>query len=111
MMDSSDDLNIFSEENKNQSGDHVNHHEHTDSVLKRLARIEGHVRGVKRMVEEGYSCPDVLIQIAALRAALNSVGQVILEDHLKSCMVKAVQDGDFEDAFRDLKNSLDRFIG
>lgn len=91
--------------------DHVNQHEHTDSVLKRLARIEGHVRAVKRMVEEGTSCPEVLVQIAAVRSALNSVGQVILEDHLKSCMVKAVHDGDFEEAFRDLTNSLDRFIG
>jgi DNA-binding FrmR family transcriptional regulator len=53
----------------------------------------------------------VLVQISAVRSALNSVGQVILEDHLKSCMVTAVQDGKFEDAFRDLKTSLDRFIG
>jgi DNA-binding FrmR family transcriptional regulator len=56
-------------------------------------------------------CPDVLVQIAAVRSALNSVGQVILEDHLRSCMVKAVHDGDFEDAMRDLKKSLDQFIG
>jgi CsoR family transcriptional regulator, copper-sensing transcriptional repressor len=91
--------------------DNNNHHEHTDSVVKRLARIEGHVRAVKRMVEEGTPCPDVLIQIAAVRSALNSVGQVILEDHLQSCMVKAVHDGNFEESYKDLKTSLDRFIG
>lgn len=56
-------------------------------------------------------CPDELVQIAAVRAALNGVGQLILEDHMQGCMVKAAQDGDFEDAFRDLKKSLDQFIG
>ena len=86
-------------------------HENRENVLKRLARIEGHVRGIKRMVEEDTPCPDVLVQIAAVRAALNNVGQIILEDHLRSCMVKAVHDGEFEGAMRDLKLSLDRFIG
>ncbi len=88
-----------------------NHHQQTDNVLKRLARIEGHVRAVKRMVEEDTPCPDVLVQIAAIRSALNGVGQIILEDHLRGCMVKAVHAGEFEESFRDLKNSLDRFIG
>lgn len=86
-------------------------HPHRESVLKRLARIEGHVRAVKRMVEEDTPCPDVLVQIAAVRAALNAVGRLVLEDHMQGCMVKAAQDGDFEDAFRDLKKSLDQFIG
>ena len=85
-------------------------HEHHQSVLNRLARIEGHVRGVKRMVEEGKPCPDVLVQIAAVRSALNSVGRVILEDHLKGCMVEAVRSGDFESAYYDLEQSLDKFI-
>jgi DNA-binding FrmR family transcriptional regulator len=89
------------------------HHPHPqrESVLKRLARIEGHVRAVKRMVEEDTACPDVLVQIAAIRAALNGVGRLILEDHMQGCMVKAAQDGDFDNAFRDLKKSLDQFIG
>lgn len=86
-------------------------HENYEAVINRLARIEGHVRGIKRMVEKDVACPDVLVQIAAVRSALNSVGQIILEDHLRNCMIKAVQDGDFEDAMRDLKISLDRFIG
>ena len=85
-------------------------HESNDAVLKRLARIEGHVRGIKRMVEEDAECPDVLVQIAAVRSALNNVGQIILEDHLQLCMVRAVKDGDFETAMSDLKLSLDRFI-
>jgi DNA-binding FrmR family transcriptional regulator len=91
--------------------DHENRHEHHQQVLNRLARIEGHVRAIKRMVEEDTPCPDVLMQIAAVRSALNSVGRVILEDHLQSCMVEAVEKDDYQRALRDLKITLYKFIG
>jgi len=104
-----------SDEKQSPEMDEVSHNHHAhpqrESVLKRLARIEGHVRAVKRMVEEDADCPNVLVQVAAVRAALNGVGRLILEDHMQGCMVKAAQDGDFEEAFRDLKKSLDQFIG
>ena len=107
-MDASNDKNTI----EARDIAHTNHpHPQRESVLKRLARIEGHVRAVKRMVEEDTACPDVLVQIAAIRAALNGVGRLILEDHMQGCMVKAAQDGDFDNAFRDLKKSLDQFIG
>ena len=80
-------------------------------MIARLAKIEGHVRAIKRMVENDTSCPDVLTQIAAVRSALNSVGRVILEDHLQTCMVDAVEKEDYQRALKDLKNSLDKFIG
>jgi DNA-binding FrmR family transcriptional regulator len=86
-------------------------HVHKKSVLARLARIEGHVRAVKRMVENDVTCPEVLIQIAAVRSALNAVGRLILEDHVRGCLIDAAQEGEFEAAFNDLKNSLDKFIG
>ena len=89
----------------------VHRHEHHQQVINRLARIEGHVKAVKRMVEEDTPCPDVLIQIAAVRSALNSVGRVILEDHMQSCMFEAVEKDDYQRALDDLKNSLDKFIG
>jgi len=85
-------------------------HEHHQSVLHRLARIEGHIRAVKRMVEEDQPCPDILVQIAAVRSALNSVGRVILEDHIRSCLIDTAENGDFEAAFRDLQSSMERFI-
>ena len=94
-----------------QSIDHEQRHEHHQQVIARLAKIEGHVRAIKRMVENDTSCPDVLTQIAAVRLALNSVGRVILEDHLQSCMVDAVEKEDYQRALKDLKNSLDKFIG
>ncbi len=107
-----DNLEDISEElTKPVSSSHEPIHEHHQQVISRLARIEGHVRAIKRMVEEDTSCPDVLVQIAAVRSALNGVGRVILEDHLQSCMVQAVEKDDYQQALRDLKNSLDRFIG
>ncbi len=97
---------------KTMSKDSLPHkHPNNKSVINRLSRIEGHVRGIKHMVEEDTPCPDVLVQIAAVRSALNRVGEIILEDHLRNCMVDAVRDGDFDQAMRDLKISLDRFIG
>ena len=96
---------------KNGGEAEAREHEHRQQVLNRLARIEGHVRAIKRMVEEDTPCPDVLTQIAAVRSALNSVGRVILEDHLQSCMLDAVEHDDYRRALRDLKNSLDKFIG
>jgi CsoR family transcriptional regulator, copper-sensing transcriptional repressor len=84
-------------------------HDHT-AVINRLSRIEGHVGAVKRMVDEDVSCPDVLVQIAAVRSALNSVGRIILEDHIRNCMMDAARNGDFEDAMKNLKTSLDRFV-
>ena len=92
------------------SGEAVHIHEHQQSVVSRLARIEGHVRGVKRMVEEGQPCPDILVQIAALRSALNGVGRIILEDHLQECMVRAVRQGDLKTECEALARSLDLFI-
>jgi DNA-binding FrmR family transcriptional regulator len=90
---------------------HKSHpHEQRQNVLNRLARIEGHLRAVRRMVENDTACPELLIQIAAIRSALNGVGRVILEDHVKSCLVDAVDTGDLNVAFVDLKNSLDKFI-
>lgn len=112
----SNELNDLKDENQPEIegvalADHEHQHEHHQQVLNRLARIEGHVRGIKRMVEEDTPCPDVLTQIAAVRSALNSVGRVILEDHLQSCMVDAVEKDDYQRALRDLKISLDKFIG
>src|SRR5512146_1241224 len=112
----SEDINELSDTTKTtggeiEAGENEHRHEHHQQVLNRLARIEGHVRAIKRMVEEDTPCPDVLTQIAAVRSALNSVGRVILEDHLQSCMVDAVENDDYQSALKDLKDSLDKFIG
>ncbi|MBN8204314.1 metal-sensing transcriptional repressor, partial [Bacillus sp. NTK034] len=70
------------------------HHKQRKNVVNRLAKIEGHVRSVKEMAASGRDCGDLMIQIAAIRSALNSCGKVILKDHLEGCVVEAVKEGD-----------------
>lgn len=85
------------------------HRRHKD-VIDRLARIEGHVHAVKRMVEEESDCPAVLLQMAAVRAAMDKVSQIIFEDHIETCVVSAVQDGEGEEAIQELKAAISRFF-
>jgi len=85
-------------------------HKKREDVIKRLARIEGHVRGVRRMVEEDKSCPEVLLQLAAVRAALNKVGRMVFEDHVETCISKAIKEGAGESAVAELKEALARFL-
>lgn len=56
------------------------------AVIKRLRRVEGQIKGIQKMVEEDKFCGDILIQVAAARAALNSVGGLILENYMKNCL-------------------------
>ena len=87
--------------------DHV--HENQKAVVNRLARALGHLEKVKRMVEEGYDCAEVLVQLAAVRSALDNTGKVILKDHIRHCMVDAVAAGD-NDAIDELCEAMDKFI-
>ena len=88
----------------------MSEHKQRTNVMHRLARIEGHVGGVKRMVEGDKDCPSILLQIAAVRAALDKVSQIILEDHIETCVVKAVQEGKETEAIRELKEAIARFF-
>ena len=63
-------------------------------ILQRLKTVEGHLRGIIRMVEEDAYCIDVIRQIQAVEAALNKVSSVILEEHLNSCVITAIQGED-----------------
>lgn len=86
-------------------------HKHTKDVLARLARVEGHVRAVKGMVEQDRPCTDVLIQLAAVRAALAQVAKVVLADHVESCVRGAVAGGNADEELDSLKEALDRYVG
>lgn len=85
-------------------------HTKHDDVVKRLARIEGHIRGVKRMVEENKTCPEVLLQLAAVRAAIEKVSKIVFEDHVETCISKAIQEGAGESAIAELKEALARYL-
>jgi len=65
--------------------------EHRRAVLKRLRSISGHVNGIERMVTEDAYCIDVIKQVQAVQAALNKVNDLILEQHLNSCVIEAVR--------------------
>lgn len=67
-----------------------------NSLIVRLSRIEGQIRGIKGMIEKETYCDDVLNQITAVNAAMNSIGRLLLENHMKGCMVRRVQAGDME---------------
>ena len=62
-------------------------------LLNRLNRIEGQVRGVKRMLENNAYCPDIITQVSAINAALNSFNKVILSDHIRTCVTDDIKEG------------------
>jgi len=91
--------------------DRTHDHQHTNEVVNRLSRIEDHVRAIKRMLKEDRPCPDVLIQLAAVKAAVQKTAQVILEDHIESCLDEAAIKGTSNEEWRKLKEALDKYIG
>jgi CsoR family transcriptional regulator, copper-sensing transcriptional repressor len=89
---------------------HVHDPESIRRIVNRLSRIEGHVRGLKRMVQEQENCPDVLIQVAAVRGALDKVARLILDEHLTQCVVRAAEQGNIQDEIEELQAALNRFL-
>ena len=90
-------------------GNHPHVHENTRAVVNRLSRAIGHLESVKQMVLDGRDCSEVLVQIAAVRSAINNIGKVILQDHIQHCLVDAVEHDD-EQALDDLCTAIDKFI-
>ena len=90
---------------------HTHHHKHTKTkaVLNRLSRAIGHLESVKRMVENGQDCADVLIQLAAVKSAINSTGKIILKDHIEHCLVEAVEN-DNKESLEHLNKAIEQFI-
>lgn len=88
---------------------HGHHHENTKAVLNRMSRAIGHMEAVRTMIEDGRDCSEVLIQIAAVRSAINNIGKIILEDHINHCVVDAVETGDTQ-VLKDLEEAITKFI-
>ena len=89
---------------------HVHDEESLRRIVNRLSRIEGHIRGIKTMVQESRPCPEVLVQVAAVRGALDRVARIILDEHLTQCIARAAQEGNIEVEIEELKAALDRFL-
>ena len=86
---------------------HAHDHTQTKAVINRLARAIGHLESVKRMVEDGRDCTEVLVQLAAVRSALNNTAKIILKDHIEHCISGAEEDAL---ALQELNDAIDKFI-
>ena len=94
---------------------HEHSHSHTHSpaemrkIVNRLSRSIGHLEAVKRMIENGQDCSDVLIQLAAVKAEINNAGKALLKEHLEHCIVEAVEEQD-EESIEKVNKAIDQFI-
>lgn len=88
---------------------HTHSHAHTKAVVNRLSRAIGHMESIKKMVENGRDCSEVLIQLSAVKSAINNTGKLILKDHIEHCIVDAIQHGDRE-TLEELEKAIDRFM-
>ena len=80
-----------------------------DAVTNRLKRIEGQVRGLIKTVAEGKTCEEILIQIGSVKAALHKTGQVILENHLHTCVLNGIRDGKEDETLNKLSSAIEQF--
>ena len=87
---------------------HSHSHTQTKAVINRLSRAIGHLESVKRMVESGRDCTEVLMQLAAVRSALNSTAKVILKDHLEHCITDS--EADAAGQLKALNDAIDKFM-
>lgn len=84
-------------------------HENTKAVINRLSRAIGHLESVKKMAEDGRDCSEILIQLAAVKSAINNTGKLILKDHINHCIVHAIKDND-QKALDELAEAIDKFV-
>lgn len=101
-------------ENSHDHGQiHKHHHVHSKeekkAVMNRLSKAIGHLESVRRMVERDEDCSEVLIQLAAVRSAINNTGKLVLKNHINHCIVEAVEEHD-EKAIELLNQAIDKFI-
>jgi len=99
--------------------EHTHEHTHTHAhvhdpaekkrQLNRLARISGHLDHVRRMIEADEDCSDVLMQLAAVRSALNGLGKQIINEHVAHCIAHAVEEGDME-AIEEFQKAIQKFL-
>lgn len=98
-----------SEHSHPHSHTHTHSPAHTKAVINRMNRAIGHMEAVRNMVEDGRDCSEILIQIAAVRSAINNIGKLILKEHISHCVVDAVETGD-EQCLEDLEDAINKFI-
>ena len=93
---------------------HCRHKHRTEKeekdLLNRLSRIEGQVRGIKAMVQDERYCPDILVQVSAVQSALNGFCKVLLSNHIKTCVVEDIRNGNEETAVAELCETIKKMM-
>lgn len=92
-----------------ECGGHGHVHSNKKAVISRLARARGHLESIIRMVEDDRDCSEVLVQLAAVRSAINNAGKVILQDHIAECVTEAVSHGD-QAKIDELNKAIAQFV-
>lgn len=107
------EAHVHAEGESHSHGGHGHHHVHSaeekKAVLNRLSRAIGHLESVRRMVERDEDCTEVLIQLSAVRNAINNTGKVIIKNHISHCIVEAIEQDDLQ-AVEALNHAIDHFI-
>ena len=85
--------------------------EERQMIINRLNRIEGQVKGIRKMIEEEQSCSEILMQVAAVKAAVNKVGTIVFQTHFRDCLEKAIKEGQDLDFIDDVMKMLGKYIG
>jgi len=96
-------------ESENHKHTHTHDPKEMKAIINRLAKAIGHLEAVKGMVENGRDCSEVLVQLAAVKSAINNTGKLILKEHISHCIVHAVEHGDRQ-AVEDLNRAIDQFM-
>jgi DNA-binding FrmR family transcriptional regulator len=94
--------------NQHEQHNHASYAEHKSRIQTRLRRLEGQVRGVQGMIEKDAYCVDILTQLSAIIAAARGVGMLVLEDHIRGCVISAPED-EREDRLDELTEAIERF--
>lgn len=110
-------VNIDKQESDKKDNEEKHVHKHSDEdykkLINRMSRIIGHANSVKTMMEDHRDCTEILIQISAVKSALNNLGKKILEDHINKCVIDVVGESQLEEKEKILKNlndAIDKFV-
>ena len=91
--------------------EHTHHHspESTRKLVNRMSRAIGHMEAIKKMLEDDRDCSEILIQLSAVRSAINGIGRLVLQEHIDHCVVDALESGDRQ-VLDDLNEAIERFL-
>lgn len=88
----------------------IDREKYKSNVINRLKKIEGQVKGIQKMVEEGKCCGDIMIQISAIRSAINSVGGIIIDGYIKECLITSLKNNDSDEKLNELIDTIVKYV-